>query len=103
MAKVKTSFFCQNCGAQTPKWVGKCPSCGEWNTFVEEVIQKTDDSPAWKKNDGNKKAVAQAHRLSDVEMKNEQRIPLPDQELDRVLGGGMVPGSLILMPPTMLM
>lgn len=97
MAKVKTSFFCQNCGAQTPKWVGKCPSCGEWNTFVEEVIQKTDDSPAWKKNDGNKKAVAQAHRLSDVEMKNEQRIPLPDQELDRVLGGGMVPGSLILM------
>ena len=97
MAKVKTSFFCQNCGAQTPKWVGKCPSCGEWNTFVEEVIQKTDDAPSWKKNDGNKKVVAQAHRLSDVEIKSEHRITLPDQELDRVLGGGMVPGSLILM------
>ena len=97
MAKVKTSFFCQNCGAQTPKWVGKCPSCGEWNTFVEEVIQKTDDAPTWKKNDGNKKVVAQAHRLSDVEIKSEHRITLPDQELDRVLGGGMVPGSLILM------
>ena len=97
MAKVKTSFFCQNCGAQTPKWVGKCPSCGEWNTFVEEVIQKTDDAPSWKKNDGNKKVVAQAHRLSDVEIKSEHRIALPDQELNRVLGGGMVPGSLILM------
>ena len=97
MAKVKTSFFCQNCGAQTPKWVGKCPSCGEWNTFVEEVIQKTDDAPTWKKNDGNKKVVAQAHRLSDVEIKSEHRITLPDQELNRVLGGGMVPGSLILM------
>ena len=97
MAKVKTSFFCQNCGAQTPKWVGKCPSCSEWNTFVEEVIQKTDDAPTWKKNDGNKKVVAQAHRLSDVEIKSEHRITLPDQELDRVLGGGMVPGSLILM------
>lgn len=97
MAKVKTSFFCQNCGAQTPKWVGKCPSCSEWNTFVEEVIQKTDDAPTWKKNDGNKKVVAQAHRLSDVEIKSEHRIALPDQELNRVLGGGMVPGSLILM------
>ena len=97
MAKVKTSFFCQNCGAQTPKWVGKCPSCSEWNTFVEEVIQKTDDAPTWKKNDGNKKVVAQAHRLSDVEIKSEHRIVLPDQELNRVLGGGMVPGSLILM------
>lgn len=97
MAKVKTSFFCQNCGAQTPKWVGKCPSCSEWNTFVEEVIQKTDDAPTWKKNDGNKKVVAQAHRLSDVEIKSEHRISLPDQELNRVLGGGMVPGSLILM------
>ena len=97
MAKVKTSFFCQNCGAQTPKWVGKCPSCSEWNTFVEEVIQKTDDAPSWKKNDGNKKVVAQAHRLSDVEIKSEHRISLLDQELNRVLGGGMVPGSLILM------
>lgn len=97
MSKLKTSFFCQNCGAQTPKWTGKCPSCGEWNTFVEEVIQKSDDSKAWKKNDGAKKKVAQPQRLDDVAIKDEHRIALPDQEMHRVLGGGLVPGSLILM------
>ncbi len=97
MAKVKTTFFCQNCGAQTPKWTGKCPSCNEWNTFVEEVIQRADEKPVWKQNDGTKKTVAQAHLLSEVALKDEHRIALPDQEMHRVLGGGMVPGSLILM------
>lgn len=97
MAKIKTSFFCQNCGAQAPKWTGRCPSCGQWNTFVEEVIQRNEDAPTWKKNDGAKKKVAQAQLLSDVAIKDEHRIALPDQEMHRVLGGGLVPGSLILM------
>ena len=97
MAKVKTSFFCQNCGAQAPKWTGRCPSCGQWNTFVEEVIQRNEDAPVWKKNDGAKKKVAQAQLLNDVAIKDEHRIAVPDQEMNRVLGGGLVPGSLILM------
>ncbi len=58
MAKIKTSFFCQNCGAQAPKWTGRCPSCGQWNTFVEEVIQRKEDLPGWEKKDGVKKKVA---------------------------------------------
>ncbi|MBK9415153.1 MAG: DNA repair protein RadA [Bacteroidetes bacterium] len=97
MAKIKTSFFCQNCGAQAPKWTGRCPSCGQWNTFVEEVIQRKEDLPGWEKNDGVKKKVAQAQLLSEVAIKDEHRIALPDQEMHRVLGGGLVPGSLILM------
>ena len=97
MAKIKTSFFCQNCGAQAPKWTGRCPSCGQWNTFVEEVIQRKEEAPGWKKNDGAKKKVAQAQLLSDVALKDEHRIAIPDQEMHRVLGGGLVPGSLILM------
>ena len=97
MAKIKTSFFCQNCGAQAPKWTGRCPSCGQWNTFVEEVIQRKENLPGWEKNDGVKKKVAQAQLLSEVAIKDEHRIALPDQEMHRVLGGGLVPGSLILM------
>ncbi|MBL0031594.1 MAG: DNA repair protein RadA [Bacteroidetes bacterium] len=97
MAKIKTSFFCQNCGAQAPKWTGRCPSCGQWNTFVEEVIQRKEDLPGWEKKDGVKKKVAQAQLLSEVAIKDEHRIALPDQEMHRVLGGGLVPGSLILM------
>jgi len=97
VAKIKTSFFCQNCGAQAPKWTGRCPSCGQWNTFVEEVIQRKEDIPGWEKNDGVKKKVAQAQLLSEVAIKDEHRIALPDQEMHRVLGGGLVPGSLILM------
>ena len=97
MAKIKTSFFCQNCGAQAPKWTGRCPSCGQWNTFVEEVIQRKEDLPGWEKKDGVKNKVAQAQLLSEVAIKDEHRIALPDQEMHRVLGGGLVPGSLILM------
>ncbi|MBK6399355.1 MAG: DNA repair protein RadA [Bacteroidetes bacterium] len=97
MAKIKTSFFCQNCGAQAPKWTGRCPSCGQWNTFVEEVIQRKENLPGWEKKDGVKKKVAQAQLLSEVAIKDEHRIALPDQEMHRVLGGGLVPGSLILM------
>lgn len=94
MAKIKTGFFCQNCGAQAPKWMGKCPSCGEWNTFVEEVIQR---------NEGGLKAAVQFQseskpkRIEEIIQGNEQRVSTGSEELDRVLGGGLVEGSLILV------
>ena len=95
MAKLKTSFFCQSCGAQAPKWMGKCPSCGEWNTFVEEVIQRAD-SPV--KSSGNFKATeSRPKKISEIEQGNEQRTSTGSGELDRVLGGGLVEGSLILV------
>ena len=94
MAKVKTSFFCQNCGAQSAKWIGHCPSCKEWNTYVEEVIQKKEDNksgvPIEKRN-------ARIKNLTEVDANSTPRITLPDEELNRVLGGGVVPGSLILI------
>jgi DNA repair protein RadA/Sms len=95
MAKVKTSFFCQNCGAQSPKWVGKCASCGEWNTYVEEIIDKKPKS-ATPFSSSTTQRAAKAHNLNEIEQKIERRIELKDGELSRVLGGGMVPGSLIL-------
>ncbi|MCH2235297.1 MAG: DNA repair protein RadA [Crocinitomicaceae bacterium] len=95
MAKVKTTFFCQNCGAQSTKWVGKCPSCGEWNTMVEEVISKSkSDKAPFSKNTSNR--VSKPQRITDVEQKELQRISLKDQELNRVFGGGLVPGSIVL-------
>ncbi len=97
MAKVKTTFFCQNCGAPSPKWTGKCTSCGEWNTFVEEIIAKTSEEPLWKKSANGTAKVAKPNRLSDVIVVDEHRLKIPDNELSNVLGGGLVPGSLILM------
>lgn len=95
MAKVKTTFFCQNCGAQSPKWVGRCNACGEWNTFVEEVVEKAPPA-LWKSNAGGSVA-SRPNKLKEVAVGEEERYLLPDQELNRVLGGGLVPGSLILM------
>jgi len=95
MIKTKTTFFCQNCGAQSGKWIGKCPSCSEWNTYVEEVIQKVDDDR--KKGLGSSKQRAtKPLRVSEIEQSGEIRIILPDKELNRVLGGGVVPGSVVL-------
>ena len=93
MAKVKTAFFCRNCGAQSPKWMGKCPSCGEWNTLVEEVIQR-DDRKGYRMPDTGKRAPV---RLSEVTFEHERRINTHDQELNRVLGGGLVSGSVVLI------
>ncbi len=95
MAKTKTSFFCQNCGAESPKWVGKCGSCNEWNTYVEEVIQKAPKS-ATPFSSSNTQRAAKPHRLNEIEKYEERRIMLSDTELNRVLGGGVVPGSLVL-------
>lgn len=92
MAKTKTVFFCQNCGAQSSKWVGKCPNCGEWNTYVEEVVQKE------KKSNSQSYSITsdKPHLISDIIPGNTLRIPMPDKELNRVLGGGLVQGSLVL-------
>jgi DNA repair protein RadA/Sms len=97
MAKTQTTFFCKNCGSSAPKWIGKCPSCGEWNTYVEEVIhkEKTEFKKTWKKESNGKglKPVL----IDAVERGNEQRYPVKDIELSRVLGGGIVPGSVVLI------
>ena len=81
----------------SPKWVGRCPSCGQWNTFVEEVITKKNDSVLWKKTADKKSRAPLPQLLSDVPVLDEQRFDMPDKELHRVLGGGLVPGSLVLM------
>ena len=96
-SKVKTAWFCQNCGVSSPKWIGRCPSCGQWNTYVEELTGKSVESAPWKKSAGRKERIPQPQLLSEVISNGEIRIPLPDQELNRVLGGGLVPGSLVLM------
>lgn len=91
--KTKSVFFCSNCGYESPKWLGKCPSCGEWNTFAEEKISVS------KKDKRNKGLVERSKpiRLSEIESLDEPRISMPSKELNRVLGGGLVAGSLTLI------
>ena len=93
MAKVKSAFFCQNCGYETPKWLGKCPSCSEWNTFVEELIEKQVPQVVAFSKSGK---TAKPQSLDEISGTEYPRILLSDQELNRVLGGGLVQGSLIL-------
>lgn len=94
MAKVKTTYFCQNCGAQSAKWVGKCGSCGEWNTYVEEIIQKeVKNSPIPSSRD----RVVKAQPINHVQHSSEERFFCSDNELNRVLGGGVVQGSVVLI------
>ena len=91
--KIRSAFFCQNCGHQSPKWLGKCPQCGEWNTFVEEIINNDNNvSSSFKSKRANKPVL-----VSDIDYSQEERIVTKDSELNRVLGGGIVPGSLILL------
>ncbi|HET8885740.1 MAG TPA: DNA repair protein RadA [Salinimicrobium sp.] len=97
MAKTKTTYFCQNCGAQHSKWQGQCNSCKEWNTLVEEVVQKTDPKD-WKSPETTLvKRTPKPLRLNEIEVIDEARINTKNNELNRVLGGGIVPGSLILL------
>tara|TARA_R110002096_G_scaffold117211_8_gene253969 strand:- start:875 stop:2236 length:1362 start_codon:yes stop_codon:yes gene_type:complete len=92
LAKLKTAYFCQNCGAQASKWIGKCPSCNEWNTYVEEVIQKENGIAS----SSTKQRASKPVLISEIEENKEIRFRTPDQEINRVLGGGIVPGSLQL-------
>ncbi|AFL98861.1 DNA repair protein RadA [Desulfitobacterium dehalogenans ATCC 51507] len=89
MAKVKTRFFCQSCGQESPRWLGKCPGCGEWNTLVEEVLER---STAKRTPSGVK-----ATPLTEIQIREEERVSSGSQELNRVLGGGIVPGSFVLL------
>lgn len=97
MAKSKTLFFCQSCGYESPKWVGKCPSCGSWNSFVEEVVSKNETNRNEWRQESSKSRTSKPKTLNEIESSGEIRIATPDQELNRVLGGGIVPGSLILI------
>ena len=95
MAKIKTIFICSHCGVDSPKWIGKCPECGEWNTYVEETIR---NEPAQKRSiPGLVKPDSVPRLLRDVTLQEEARINMNDDELNRVLGGGLVKGSLVLL------
>ena len=95
MAKTKTTFFCQNCGTQHAKWVGKCNACNEWNTIVEEVIQK-EEKRNWKQTAPTKR-VSKALKINEIAINEEDRIDTKNNELNRVLGGGLVKGSMTLL------
>jgi DNA repair protein RadA/Sms len=92
MAKAKTVYFCQECGYESAKWMGQCPACKTWNTFVEERLETTQRGGA-----KAKKALASPMNIIEVSTKEEERIPTKIAELDRVLGGGIVKGSLSLV------
>lgn len=94
MAKLKTAYFCRNCGTQSPKWVGKCSSCGEWDTYDEEIIESSSKKDLGGYQGQTTKNVPTS--IHSVESKGEQRVRISDTELSRVLGGGIVPGSLVL-------
>ena len=96
MAKTKTVFFCKECGNESPKWIGHCPGCGAWNSYVEESVVVGKDSKSVKSSilpDVKSKPT----RVAEISSVKEARIDLGYEELNRVLGGGLVPGSLILL------
>ena len=98
MAKTKTVYICSHCGADSPKWLGKCPNCGEWNTYVEEVVAKEIPSAKRPVPSGlSERGQARPVLLRDITAEKEDRLDLKDQELNRVLGGGLVKGSLVLI------
>jgi DNA repair protein RadA/Sms len=97
--KVKTVFYCSNCGNASAKWVGKCSSCNEWNTFVEEVVDKKGkaaSTPAWVSSEKSRKKAVPVN-INEIEGRDDLRIKAPGHELNRVLGGGIVAGSLVLI------
>ncbi len=93
--KVKTLFFCSNCGNESPKWMGKCPSCGEWNTYVEEKV--TVGKNGRQRTAGLLPSDARPQKISEIEISEEPRMRMPSEEFNRVLGGGLVAGSLTLV------
>ena len=98
MAKLKTSYFCQNCGYQSPKWLGKCPACSEWNTFAEEILQKEEPSKTpWKQSSTSLQIANKPKIISKIDYQQQSRFITTDSELNRVLGGGIVAGSLVLI------
>ena len=96
-SSVKTAFFCSNCGYESLKWLGKCPSCEQWNTFIEEVIVKEQKEKQYQWNDSKNEKLVKSISINEIVTKEEQRLITRDSELNRVLGGGIVPGSIILV------
>lgn len=96
MSKLKTTFFCQNCGTQYSKWQGQCNACKQWNTIAEEIIQK-EEKTSWKPTTSEVKRVSKPLKIKEIDSTQEVRMDSTDGELNRVLGGGIVPGSLILL------
>lgn len=92
--KEKIMFVCSNCGFDAPKWSGKCPSCGQWNTMVEQSVRPSASKPLVRISDGNSRHT---HKLKEISAKEEPRIDMADAELNRVLGGGLVKGSIVLL------
>ena len=97
MAKEKTVYVCSHCGQESPKWVGKCPACGQWNTYVEEIVRKEPAGKLFQAAQGTASGQAKPMPLSAIEAGEEPRVDLHDAELNRVLGGGLVRGSLVLI------
>ena len=104
MAKDKTAYVCSNCGQESPKWIGKCPACGQWNTFKEIKVSPTPSVRAKAAANASLSTLhssltqaARVLRLSDISATDDPRIDMQDQELNRVLGGGLVPGSIVLL------
>lgn len=98
MAKSKIAYFCQSCGYESAKWLGKCPSCQQWNTFVEEILEKSSASvPNWKASPASSQRANKPVEVADITFKEEHRLLTPDKEFNRVLGGGIVAGSLVLI------
>ena len=104
MAKDKTAYVCSNCGQESPKWIGKCPACGQWNTFKEIKVSSSSPKSGGVRgglNTGHSvhssaASTARALRLKDISNHDDPRIDMHDEELNRVLGGGLVPGSIVL-------
>ncbi len=97
MSKIKKAFFCNNCGYESAKWIGKCPACSEWNTFIEEIIDKGSEKEENWNGYHSEKRLAKTIALNEIVTKEERRINTNDSELNRVLGGGIVPGSIVLV------
>ena len=97
MSKIKTAFFCSHCGYESAKWIGKCPACSQWNTFTEEILDKGNVKEEKWDDYKEDKRKTKTISLNEVQTTEEKRIKSQDPELDRVLGGGIVPGSIILV------
>ena len=95
MAKIKTSFICSSCGVHSPKWQGQCHGCGQWNTLHEELLEAAGAPTTWR--DTNTPVQNKPLKLDQVDLKPESRILTRDKELNRVLGGGIVPGAMVLI------
>ena len=99
-SKSRTVFFCSHCGAQSPKWVGRCPVCGEWNTYTEEVVEREPKQILWKQDSvipASEKVKSKAILVKEIQNRPISRLDMGDAELNRVLGGGLVPGSFVLV------